>query len=110
MKLRRALFSLFAALCLLGAQQAAFAHWAAHLGAPARATLESPDGEHALAAALGQSCAGCSAFAALDAAPSPAGAMPAAAAAADSRAAFAAPVACAATKRHFDSRAPPRFL
>jgi len=36
--------------------------------------------------------------------------MPAAAAAADSRAAFAAPVACAATTRHFDSRAPPRFL
>ena len=55
-------------LCLFGAQQAAFAHWAAHLGAPAAVGVESPDGEHAAAAVLGQTCTSCAAFAGLDAA------------------------------------------
>lgn len=68
MSLSRRLVVLLALLCLFGAQQAAFAHWAAHLGAPAVAGLESSDGEHAAAAALGQTCTNCAAFAGIEAA------------------------------------------
>ena len=55
MNFARKLIAVFAVLCLFGAQQAAFAHWAAHLGAPIAVGLESTDGEHAAAAVLGQS-------------------------------------------------------
>ncbi len=67
MTFRRKLIAVLALLCLFGAQQAAFAHWAAHLGAPAVVGAEAPDGEHAAAAVLGQSCTSCAAFAGLDA-------------------------------------------
>lgn len=110
MKYARSLIAVLAALCLLGAQQAAFAHWAAHLGAPAQVTLASPDEDHAAAASLTQFCAGCAAFAGVDAAlPS----SPLAVANESSTAAVAGWIPQAAsgpTFRHFDSRAPPFFL
>jgi hypothetical protein len=68
MNFHRKLIAVLAVLCLFGAQQAAFAHWAAHLGAPVAVEMEAPDGEHAAAAVLGQACTGCAAFAGLDAA------------------------------------------
>lgn len=110
MKSARSLITLLAALCLLGAQQSAFAHWAAHLGAPAQVTLASPDADHAAATSLTQFCAGCAAFAGVDAA-LPSG--PLAAAHESSPAAVAGWIPQAAPGlafRHFDSRAPPFFL
>lgn len=110
MKYMRSLFAVLVALTLLGAQQAAFAHWAAHLGAPADITLESPDAAHSGAASLTQFCAGCAAFAGMDAA------LPSAGAAPELRSSFPIPLSAppqavpAATSRHFDSRAPPAFL
>ena len=110
MKLSRRLIAVFALLCLLGAQQAAFAHWAAHLGAAVEAGLESSDGEHAAAAVLGQSCTSCAAFAGLDAA-LPGGVLPMSTAQA-----FAEPVLPAPPEksvpatRRYDSRAPPAVL
>jgi hypothetical protein len=105
----RRLIAVLAVLCLFGAQQAAFAHWAAHLGAPATAGLEAPDGEHA-AAVLGQSCASCAAFAVLDAA------LPGSTVGASAAPAFVEPVLPAPQEksvspiRRYDSRAPPAVL
>ncbi len=110
MRFSRKLIAVLAVLCLFGAQQAAFAHWAAHLGAPAAVGLESPDGEHAAAATLGQSCTSCAAFAALDVAP-PGGTVATPAARTMAEAALPAPPekSVPATRR-YDSRAPPAVL
>jgi hypothetical protein len=110
MKLARSLIAVFAALTLLGAQQAAFAHWAAHLGAPAEIALESPDPAHAGAATLAQFCAGCAAFAGLDATLPAAGAKHEPAAAIHVSSLVSSQAVPAATPRHFDSRAPPVSL
>lgn len=106
----RKLIAVLAVLCLTGAQQAAFAHWAAHLGAPAAAGLESSDGEHAAAAVLGQSCTSCAAFAALDAA-LPGSTQPLASAHAIPEPALPVPQEKSVpTTRRYDSRAPPAVL
>jgi len=110
MTFARKLIAALALLCLFGAQQAAFAHWAAHLGAPAAVGLESTDGEHAAAAVLGQSCTSCTAFSAFDAAPA---GLPGAAAVAPALAEHplaAPPEKSVATTRRYDSRAPPSPL
>ncbi len=110
MSFARKLIAVLAMLCLTGAQQAAFAHWAAHLGAPVAVGVESPDGEHAAAAVLGQSCTSCAAFAGLDAALS-AGPPDLAAAIAFVEAALPAPQEKSVrTIRRYDSRAPPAIL
>lgn len=110
MNLARKLIAVLAVLCLTGAQQAAFAHWAAHLGAPAAVGLESPDGEHAAAVVLGQSCTSCAAFAGLDAA-LPGSGLPLATAHAIAEPVLPAPQekSVPATRR-YDSRAPPAVL
>ena len=107
MNLSRRLIAVLALLCLLGAQHAAFAHWAAHLGAPVEVGLESTDGEHAAAAVLGQSCTSCAAFAGLDAA------LPGVAPGTSNASAITRPALPATqeksvpTIRRYDSRAPP---
>lgn len=106
----RKLIAAFAVLCLFGAQQAAFAHWAAHLGAPIALGLESPDGDHGAAAALGQSCTSCAAFAGLDAA-LPGSTVGASAPPAFAESALPAPQEKSASPiRRYDSRAPPAVL
>jgi hypothetical protein len=110
MKSSRKLITVLAVLCLFGAQQAAFAHWAAHLGAPAVAGVEAPDGEHAATAVLGQSCTSCAAFAGLDAA-LPGSTVPAATAITFVETALPAPQEkSVSTIRRYDSRAPPAVL
>lgn len=110
MTFARKLIAVLAVLCLFGAQQTAFAHWAAHLGAHAEAGMEAPDGEHAAATVLGQACSACAAFAGLDAAF--AGGVPPLAASS----CFAAPARPAPPEksvpavRRYDSRAPPAVL
>jgi len=107
MNLHRKLIAVLALLCLFGAQQAAFAHWAAHLGAPAAVGFESTDGEHAAAAVLGQSCTSCAAFAGLDAA-LPGSKPVVAAASAMAESTLPAPQEKSVpTTRRYDSRAPP---
>lgn len=102
----RKLIAVLAVLCLFGAQQAAFAHWAAHLGASAETGLESSDGEHAAASVLGQSCTSCAAFVGLDAA-LPCSTQPAAAATAFAEPALPAPQEKSVRAiRRYDSRAP----
>ena len=106
----RKLIAVLAVLCLFGAQQTAFAHWAAHLGAPIAVGLESPDGDHAIAAVLGQSCTSCAAFAGLDAA------LPGSTAGATAALAYVESVLPAPQEksvsaiRRYDSRAPPAVL
>jgi hypothetical protein len=110
MNLSRRLIAVLALLCLLGAQHAAFAHWAAHLGAPVEVGLESTDGEHAAAAVLGQSCTSCAAFAGLDAA------LPGSVLSLATAQAVAEPVLPAPPEksvpatRRYESRAPPAVL
>lgn len=110
MSFYRKLIAVLAVLCLTGAQQAAFAHWAAHLGAPVEVGLESSDGEHAAAAVLGQSCTSCAAFAGLDAA------LTRGAPSVTASSAFAKPVLPAPQEksvpatRRYDPRAPPAVL
>jgi hypothetical protein len=110
MTFHRKLIAVLAVLCLFGAQQAAFAHWAAHLGAPIAVGLESPDGDHAIAAVLGQSCTSCAAFAGLDAA------LPGSTAGATAPFAFVESTLPAPQEksvsaiRRYDSRAPPAVL
>lgn len=65
MKRRLARFLPLLWLLFLGAQQAAFAHWAGHLAAPAVAGMESDHGESGLAGA-DRLCAHCAAYATLD--------------------------------------------
>lgn len=106
----RKLIAVLAVLCLTGAQQAAFAHWAVHLGAPVEVGLESSDGEHAAAAVLGQSCTSCAAFAGLDAA-LPGNMLSAADPFAFVESALPAPQEKSVSAiRRYDSRAPPFVL
>ncbi len=110
MNFARKLIAVLAVLCLTGAQQAAFAHWAAHLGAPIAVGLEAPDGDHAAAAVLGQSCTGCAAFAGLDAA-LPGSTVGASAAPAFVESALPAPQEKSVSAiRRYNSRAPPSVL
>ena len=110
MTFHRKLIAFIAVLCLFGAQQAAFAHWAAHLGAPIAVGLESPDGDHAAAAVLGQSCTTCAAYAGLDAA-LPGSTVGASAALAFVESALPAPLEKSVPAiRRYDSRAPPTVL
>ena len=110
MTFHRKLIAILAVLCLFGAQQAAFAHWAAHLGAPAIVGAEAPDGEHAAAAVLGQSCTGCAAFAGLDAA-LPGSTLPVADSPAFVDTLLPAPQEKSVSAiRRYDSRAPPAVL
>ncbi len=110
MTFHRKLIAVLAVLCLFGAQQAAFAHWAAHLGAPAVVGVESQDGDHAAAAVLGQSCTSCTAFASLDAA------LPGGTLGASTAPAFFEPALpslqenSVSAARRYDSRAPPVVL
>lgn len=109
MSFARRLILLFAMLCLIGAQQAAFAHWAGHLGATAQSALESSDTRDE-AASLSQFCAVCAAFTALDSA-LPTTAMPTP----SSTAINVVPLLDAVSaplihSRHYDSRAPPAVL
>ncbi len=106
----RKLIAVLAVLCLTGAQQAAFAHWAAHLGAPAEAGIEAPDGNHAAATTLTQLCKGCVAFSGLDAALPAAGVPPLPQARAEALPAGALRAALFRVARHFDPRAPPTLL
>ena len=73
----RRLISVFCLLCLLGAQQAAYAHWISHIGGDIAAAVES-DGPNDDGTGGGSDdgddppshvCATCAAFAALNAAP-----------------------------------------
>jgi len=64
----RPLLALLCTLCLLGAQQAAYAHWIGHVGIAIGAT--APDnGTGNDSDARGNACNSCTAFAALAAAP-----------------------------------------
>ncbi len=110
MTLSRKLIAVLAVLCLFGAQQAAFAHWAAHLGAPSAVGAESQDGDHAAAAVVDQACSSCAVFTSVCAAlPGAGNALPAAAASV-----APAPPAqwgkSVPTIRRYDSRAPPTVL
>lgn len=109
MSFARKLIAVLALLCLTGAQQAAFAHWAVHLAAPAVAAAEAPDQEHGTATTLTQLCKGCIAFSGLDAALPAAGLPPTAQAHAEPPAAAPVPAAPFFAPRHFDPRAPPVF-
>lgn len=110
MTFARKLIAVLAVLCLFGAQQAAFAHWAAHLGAPPAVGVEAPDGEHAAAAVLGQSCTTCAAYAGLDAA-LPGSTVGASSALAFVESALPAPQEKSVSAiRRYDSRAPPAVL
>lgn len=110
MNLSRRLVAVLAVLCLFGAQQAAFAHWAAHLGAAATAGLESTEGEHAAAAVLGQSCTSCATFAGLESA-LPGSTLGAAAADAIPEVPLTAPQEKSVPAiRRYDCRAPPAIL
>lgn len=71
------LIALLCALFLLGAQQAAYAHFLGHLGIAAESVMqEHGDAGHGAAASLAHVCTTCAAFAALDAAPGLAGSAP----------------------------------
>lgn len=110
MRFSRKLIAVLALLCLFGSQQAAFAHWAAHLGASAVVGVEAPDGDHAAAAVLGQSCTSCAAFAGLDAAlPGAKIGLPVATTTV-SHDAPVPPEKSVSAIRRYDSRAPPAFL
>ncbi len=110
MTLHRKLIAVLALLCLFGAQQAAFAHWAAHLGAPIAVGLEAPDGEHAAAAVLGQSCTSCAAFAGLDAALPGVNVVLTVATATANHILPAPQEKSVSAIRRYDSRAPPAVL
>ncbi len=108
MKRRIARLLLVFWLPFLATQQAAFAHWAGHLAAPAAAGIESDHGDTALAGA-DRLCAHCAAYAALGGLVSGirAHAVPAAAAVERVMPAFGQksvfPI------RRYESRAPPAF-
>lgn len=64
------LIALLCALFLLGAQQAAYAHFLGHIGfAEEVVAQDGGDSEHGAASTLSHVCTTCAAFAALDAAP-----------------------------------------
>lgn len=70
--IRHPLLVLLCALCLLGAQQAAYAHFLGHLGVAAETAARADgDAEHGAAATLSHVCTTCAAFTATGAAPPP---------------------------------------
>jgi len=70
--IRHPLILLLCALCLLGAQQAAYAHFLSHLGIAAETVARAGgDAEHGAAATLSHVCTTCAAFSAAGAAPPP---------------------------------------
>ncbi|MCX7166065.1 MAG: hypothetical protein NTV11_07300 [Rhodocyclales bacterium] len=62
------LIVIICALFLLGAQQAAYAHWIGHIGSAA-STTSAPDGDGDYGDAPSHACMSCAAFAALNATP-----------------------------------------
>lgn len=68
-RFRHPLFSLFLALLLVGAQQAAFAHLIAHFGVGTETVAKHEDDGHGAALTLSHVCTTCIAFAALDGPP-----------------------------------------
>ena len=100
------------ALFLIGAQQAAYAHFLGHLGCAAETQAsDRGDAGHDAGDTLSHVCTTCAAFAALDAAP-PVVAMPlslASAATTDAPPALAERVT-ARTARPYAARAPPAVL
>jgi hypothetical protein len=68
--IRHPLIVLLCALGLLGAQQAAYAHFLSHLGIAAETAVRAGgDAEHGAAATLSHVCTTCAAFSAAGAAP-----------------------------------------
>ncbi|MDO8931380.1 MAG: hypothetical protein Q7U97_03215 [Rhodocyclaceae bacterium] len=66
------LIAVLCALFLLGAQQAAYAHFLGHLGLGTETVVqEGGDADHGAASTLSHVCTTCAAFAALDSAPPP---------------------------------------
>ena len=109
---RHPLIVLLCALCLLGAQQAAYAHFLGHLGFAAETTARAGgDAEHGAAATLSHVCTTCAAFSALDTAPPLA--LPPLVATRTAESAVAEPVACrvaAIAAPPCGARAPPAVL
>jgi hypothetical protein len=65
----RKLFVVLCALCLLGAQQAAYAHWIVHIGTAVSVAPAADGGDDDDDDAPPHVCTTCAAFAALNAAP-----------------------------------------
>lgn len=108
MKRRIARLLLVFWLPFLATQQAAFAHWAGHLAAPAAAGMESGHGDSGLTGA-DRLCAHCAAYAALDGLVSGLRAHAAHAAAAVERVTPAFGQQSVSPIRRYESRAPPAF-
>ncbi|MDD5250415.1 MAG: hypothetical protein PHY45_15635 [Rhodocyclaceae bacterium] len=105
------LIALLCALCLLGAQQAANAHFIGHLGSAAEATAFHKGGTGGDAPALDGVCKTCAAFAALVAAPPAYTPPPAVARVPNTRLFVQAPVFTPAPPAPpYSSRAPPVVL
>lgn len=109
---RHPLIVLLCALCLLGAQQAAYAHFIGHLGfAVDTVASAGDDAEHGAAATLSHACTTCAAFSATGGAPPSVPPPLPAACAGDT--CLAAPVAvriAAAAAPPCGARAPPAVL
>ena len=106
------LIALLCALLLLGAQQAAYAHFIGHIGNQAETVAqEGGDADHGAASSLSHVCTTCASFAALDAAPPVvAAAVPAAAATAAALPSLPPAVAPADPALPYAARAPPAVL
>lgn len=105
------LIALLCALCLLGAQHAANAHYVGHLGAATAASAIHQSGGSDEAPVLERICATCAAFAVLSSAPPSDSAIPAAVGFAFIRPPFFAPVFTPAPAAPpYASRAPPAVL
>lgn len=106
------LIAILCALLLLGAQQAAYAHFIGHLGNQAETVaLEGGDADHGAASSLSHVCTTCAAFAVLDAAPPAAEVpLPATTAAMADLPAIAAADLPARTRAPYAPRAPPTVL
>jgi hypothetical protein len=100
------LIALFCVLCLLGAQQAAHAHFVGHLGAAAETTAVHSGSDEA--PGLEYVCTTCAAFSALSSAPPSQAAAPAASPAANQvHAAVVSRFVPAPAPPPYASRAPP---
>lgn len=106
------LIALLCALLLLGAQQAAYAHFIGHIGNQAETVAqEGGDADHGAASSLSHVCTTCASFAALDAAPpAVAASVPACAATATFAPAPASTAIPAQPAPPYAARAPPAVL
>lgn len=106
------LIALLCALLLLGAQQAAYAHFIGHIGNQAETAMqEGGDADHGAASSLSHVCTTCASFAALDAAPPVvAAAIPATTATVAVTPAPASPAIPARPALPYAARAPPAVL